>query len=818
MKEQHKTIDHDEKFKYWKMSAQELFAHFGTSEKGYDNATYNKLKAKFPTNELAEVEKESIFEKIKEQFEDLLVRILLVAAIISFILALTGDHNEGIAAFIEPFVILLILIANASIGVIQDINADKAIDALKKLQTSHCNVRRNGDVEKIEASELIPGDIVILSEGERAPADIRLIEINTSNFEVQESTFTGESKPAYKISDSLNQEEKPALKDLQNVVYSSSGVVVGNGYGIVVQTGMDTVIGTILEDIRKSEEEKEKSPLKLKLEEFGQYLTYIIGAICIIVWVINYKHFFDEVHGTFINGMIYYFKISVALAVAAIPEGLPAVITTCLALGSKRMSANNAIVRKLDSIETLGCTTIICTDKTGTVTTNNMSVQRFMIIENEQITSTIIKEVAGISYKPEGKIDEFDNSYFENSKNLKLLATASSLCNTSSIKFDTENNAYSIIGSPTEGAIKVFVEKLRTYDNEYKPNAKDPMDYNKFVSKNFKVLYTLEFDRIRKSMSVIALDTKTNKPVLFVKGASEILINQSVNYYTRSGKVTDLSDQDKTKVLNQINENFTTKALRSLAVCIKEDLPLLKDVDFNDRNSLKALFKDQSKVHEMELNLTFLGVVGMLDPPRPEVKKSIDTCKKADIRVIMITGDNKDTAEAIGKDIGLVGEAVGRHVNSYTTKEFFALPEQEQSKVLAKNENMIFSRSEPSHKKELVKKLKKLGHIVAMTGDGVNDAPALAEANIGIAMGLTGTDVTKEASHIILADDNFATIVKAVEEGRSIYMNMKAFIRYLISSNIGEVVSIFLTSLFGIPDAFTSIQLLWVTSIFNILG
>jgi Ca2+-transporting ATPase len=796
----------DVNFKYWNMSGKDLLSHYKQTEAGYSNRDIEEISKKYGENLLDEEEKESILEKILEQFQDPLVKILLGAAVISFILALTSDHNEGLSAYIEPLVILLILIANATIGVVQDINADNAVEALKKMQANKCTVRRNGINLEMDAKSLYPGDLVIIIEGEKVPADIRLIEIYTSNFEVNESALTGESRSTSKISESLNEEMKPTVKDMINMVFSSTGVVAGSALGIVVNTAMKTEIGIIRSLIDDAKKDEEKSPLAQKLDDFGEKLTYIIGAICVIVWVINYKNFFDEIHGTAFNGMIYYFKISVALAVAAIPEGLPAVITTCFALGSRRMSQNNAIVRKLDSIETLGCTSVICSDKTGTLTTNNMSIVKFMLPDRN---GEIVKEVTGHSFNPQGQVKDFDSDYYKNSHNLKLLAKCGAVCNTCEIR--KENEVCTIKGTPTEGAIKVFVEKLRIYDREYIGNDANLNGYNQFLSGDYKVLYTLEFDRNRKAMSIIAMDLKNKKPVLFTKGAPEILLMQCVNYYTRTGELAKMDSFDVQKITKNIKEEFMSKSLRTIALCVKENLPSIHELDYSDRNTLKAYFKDRENIKEFEQDLTYLGVVGMIDPPRPEVKKAVETCNEAGIRVIMITGDNKDTAEAIGTDIGIVkGGNLDLKTCSFTTTEFFRLPEKDQKSILDQTENLIFSRSEPKHKMELVKKLKELKQIVAMTGDGVNDAPALAEAHIGVAMGIAGTDVAKEASAIILADDNFATIVKAIEEGRSIYMNMKAFIRYLISSNIGEVVSIFITSAFGIPEAFTSIQLLWV--------
>jgi magnesium-transporting ATPase (P-type) len=800
--------------KFWQLSTEEILSHFNQSLEGYSDSKASQLLEKHGKNELPEEEGESIFEKIYEQFQDTLVRILLAAAVISFVLALTSDGNEGISAFIEPLVILLILIANATIGVWQDLNADKAIEALKSLQASHCNVKRNGKISEIESSDLVPGDIIVLNEGEKIPADARMLDIVTSNFEIDESNLTGEPLPVYKHSDVITEKELN-IKDQKNIAFSSTGVTIGNAVAIVVYTGKHTQLGKIGKDVQDSKENEQKSPLKLKLEEFGNNLTYIIGIICLVVWIINYKNFFDEIHGTFLNGMIYYFKISVALAVAAIPEGLPAVITTCLALGSRRMAANNAIVRKLDAIETLGCTSIICSDKTGTLTTNNMTVKNFMTVVDASGKQQEFK-VEGTSFNPNGMINPLEENAVNKYANLKAFTLVSSLCNKSIIKFDESSGNYSIAGSPTEGAIKVLVEKFRVADNNLKEkqNKNDPQVYNNFIAQNYQILHTLEFDRVRKSMSVIALDKKANKPVLLTKGALEFIIPKATKVLLNDGKESTLTEEMKQSI-NNTTKTYMSKSYRTLGLFIRSDLSgVVKSSDLTDKKYFKNLFKDTKKFADYEKDLTFVGIVGMMDPPRPEVKLAIEKCATAQIRVIMITGDDKNTAEAIGSEISLVSGSLNS--SSFTTNEFFKFSVEKQKSLLSQNKNFIFSRSEPSHKKQLVSLLKGLGNIVAMTGDGVNDAPALAESNIGISMGITGTEVAKSASKIILADDNFASIVKAVEEGRGIYMNMKAFIRYLISSNIGEVVAIFITSFFGLPEAFTSIQLLWVIFYFLI--
>ena len=685
---------------YWKHSTNQLFTHFKQTLKGYSMAEAEKLLTTHGPNELKEEEGESIFEKIKEQFEDMLVRILLGAAIVSFILALTSGHDEGLSAYIEPLVILLILIANASIGVWQDINADKAIEALKKLQATQTNVIRDNQQHLINARDLVPGDIVILRSGDKIPADVRLIEVSSSNFMVNQSNFTGETKHAYKTSDPINK-EKLDLAEILNIGFSSTGVISGHAKAIVVKTGMETQIGKLSEMVKKAEENETKSPLKQKLDEFGNWLTYIIGSICLIVWLMNFKNFFDEIHGTFFNGCIYYFKIAVALAVAAIPEGLPAVITTCLALGSRRMSECNAIVRKLDSIETLGCTTVICSDKTGTLTTNNMTVSKIMTFQ-ENVKNILVRDVSGVSFEPKGTVDGLTPSEYKSSENLRNFVDCLSVCNTSEILL--KDNVYSVAGTSTEGAMRVFVEKLKQIDSSFQVSGSSPMEYNNKITSNFETVFTLEFDRERKSMGVLAINKKTNKPILFIKGAAEILLKKASNIMNSKGNLAQLNENDKSAINEKIVDNFMKKSLRTLAICVKEDLPELKSLKMTNEG-VREYFKDIKNFSLIENNCTLLGFVGMVDPPRPEVKEAIVTCKKAGIRVIMITGDNKITADAVGREIGILDEE-NIKLQSWVASEFFNLKEDDRIKLLKEQNSLIFSRSEPKHKMDLVTMLK----------------------------------------------------------------------------------------------------------------
>ncbi len=470
---------------------------------------------------------------------------------------------------------------------------------------------------------------------------------------------------------------------------------------------MQTELGNIQNMVTEAKEKENKSPLKEKLDEFGETLTKVIGIICIIVWVINYKNFFDDIHGSAIKGCIYYFKISISLAVAAIPEGLPAVITTCLALGTKRMTENKALIRRLDSIETLGCTTVICSDKTGTLTTNNMTLTKFMYFRRH---SEEIRNISGVSYEPFGEIDEFHNTEFEN---IQLLTTCTSLNNGATIEYDKKESSFKIHGTPTEAAKRIFVEKAGMKDSFFSKKASKedpmPMEYNDHILDDYKVLFTLEFDRDRKSKSVLALHKKTNKVVLFFKGAFEILLDKCTKIL-HDGKFGELEKQKKDKILEKVENNFTKKALRTLAICYRDLLPkeLTDPNNYNSFDFLKKYFAKYSNITNLETELTLLEVVGIQDPPRQEVKEAIKICYGAGIRVIMITGDSKITAEAIGKEIGLVNENVDLSTVSFQTSDFLKLKEEKQEDILKHTSSLIFSRSDPKHKTILVELLKKM--------------------------------------------------------------------------------------------------------------
>uniref|UniRef100_A0A4W5N5R4 Calcium-transporting ATPase n=1 Tax=Hucho hucho TaxID=62062 RepID=A0A4W5N5R4_9TELE len=746
----------------------------------------------------------SLWELVVEQFEDLLVRILLLAACISFVLALFEDGEETITAFVEPFVILLILIANAIVGVWQERNAEDAIEALKEYEPEMGKVYRQDrkTVQRIKAKEIVPGDIVEVAVGDKVPADIRLTSIKSTTLRVDQSILTGESVSVIKHTDPV-PDPRAVNQDKKNMLFSGTNISSGKAIGVVVATGVNTEIGKIRDEMAATEQEK--TPLQQKLDEFGEQLSKVISLICIAVWLINIGHFNDPVHGgSWIRGAVYYFKIAVALAVAAIPEGLPAVITTCLALGTRRMAKKNAIVRSLPSVETLGCTSVICSDKTGTLTTNQMSVCRMFIIDQAEGNSCSLNEftITGSTYAPEGEVYQ-DGRLVKSSAydGLVEIATICALCNDSSLDFNEAKGVYEKVGEATETALTCLVEKMNAFDTDVKGLTKiDRANAcNSVIMQLMKKEFTLEFSRDRKSMSVYCTPNKARSSLgkMFVKGAPEGVIDRCTHVRVGTCKVA-MTPGIKERIMSTIRGYGTGRdTLRCLALATRDTPPRKEDM----------VLVDCARFVDYESDLTFVGCVGMLDPPRTEVAASIKLCRLAGIRVIMITGDNKGTAVAICRRIGILGEEDDVDKMAFTGREFDDLSPQAQRDAVINAR--CFARVEPSHKSKIVEFLQAMDEITAMTGDGVNDAPALKKAEIGIAMG-SGTAVAKSASEMVLADDNFSSIVAAVEEGRAIYNNMKQFIRYLISSNVGEVVCIFLTAALGFPEALIPVQLLWV--------
>ncbi|XVE55734.1 hypothetical protein DITRI_Ditri03aG0182000 [Diplodiscus trichospermus] len=733
---------------------------------------------------------------VLKQFDDLLVKILIASALVSFILALMNGET-GLTAFLEPSVILLILAANAAVGVITETNAEKALEELRAYQADIATVLRNGCFSILPATELVPGDIVEVSVGSKIPADMRMIEMLSDQLRVDQAILTGESSSVEKNLEATIA-TNAVYQDKTNILFSGTVVVAGRARAIVIGVGANTAMGSIRDSMLQTDDEV--TPLKKKLDEFGTFLAKVIAGICVLVWIVNIGHFRDPSHGGFLRGAIHYFKIAVALAVAAIPEGLPAVVTTCLALGTKRMARLNAVVRSLPSVETLGCTTVICSDKTGTLTTNMMSVSKICLFNSVQNGPAIAEfAVSGTSYAPEGFIFDSTGIQLEFPAQLPCLlhiAMCSALCNESLLQYNPDKGNYEKIGESTEVALRVLAEKVGLPGFDSMPSALNMLSKherasycNHYWENQFKKVSVLEFSRDRKMMSVLCSHKQMD--VMFSKGAPESIIARCTNILCNSdGSTIPLTARLRAELESRFNSFAGKEALRCLALALKI-MPTGQQI----------LSIDDEK------DLTFIGLVGMLDPPREEVRNAMLSCMTAGIRVIVVTGDNKSTAESVCRKIGAFDHLVDFVGHSYTAAEFEELPAMQQTVALQRM--ALFTRVEPSHKRMLVEVLQNHNEVVAMTGDGVNDAPALKKADIGIAMG-SGTAVAKSASDMVLADDNFATIVAAVAEGRAIYNNTKQFIRYMISSNIGEVVCIFVAAVLGIPDTLAPVQLLWV--------
>jgi Ca2+ transporting ATPase len=765
---------------------------------GLNAAQVSASLAQYGSNELPHKPPTSLWKLVLEQFEDLLVQILLGAAVVSFLLAFLEEGDDWMHAFVEPLVILLILIANAIVGVVQESNAESAIEKLKQSEAKMATVLREGKYVTIASAGLVPGDIITVAQGDKVPADARLIKLHSAALSVEEAMLTGESVPPQKHCDRVNKSPHEVVnQDKRNTLFSGTLVVRGKATAVVVLTGSKTEMGKIANDL--SEDDESKTPLQEKLDEFAEQLSKVILVICISVWVINIGHFTEV--GGWVKGGIYYFKIAVALAVAAIPEGLPAVVTTCLALGTRKMAQKNAIVRTLPSVETLGCTTVICSDKTGTLTTNQMSVLKVVVPSGPN--EAAIYDVSGDSFSPHGivTLDEKEIPFpAQSNDSLAEVSRISVLCNEAKLEYNEKSSVrFGKIGAPTEAAMLVLAEKLGTNDkttNAKTQSLKDAQRVDaaaRFYRAQVQNKTTLEFDRHRKSMSVLIGGE------LLCKGAPESVL-QRCNYVKINGKVSALnSSQFKGDGSGSLESELTALAsqgLRVLALATKKNV-----------KESAADLGNLDKYDVIESDMTFIGFVAMLDPPRKEVRPCIEKCRTAGIQVIVITGDNRVTAEAICRRIGVFGDNEDLTGKSYTGGEFEQLSAAQKQEAV--KTASLFSRVEPRHKQELVQLLQGQGQVVAMTGDGVNDATALKKADIGIAMG-TGTDVAREASDMVLQDDNFATIVMAIEEGRAIYANTKQFIRYLISSNIGEVACIFLTAALGLPEALIPVQLLWV--------
>ena len=691
-------------------------------------------------NKLEEAKKTSFLKKIINQFKDFMTIILIIAAILSAIVSM--NSNEPIT---DSIIIFFVVILNAILGILQESKAEKAIDALKQMSIPYIKVKRNGSVESIKVEELVVGDIVIIEAGDYVPADMRIIQ--NHSLKVDESALTGESMPVEKSEMSINSKIEVPIAERNNMVYSGTSIVYGRGEGIVIGTGMNTEIGKIAFAI--SSNVNEITPLQKKLNKLSELLSIIVIIISVIMFLIGC------IRG---NNILDVFMLAVSLAVAAIPEGLSAVITITLAMGVQKMAKQKAIVRKLSAVETLGSTEIICSDKTGTLTQNKMTVRKVWI---------------------EGKVSDInDGDVVEHlnknigSTTLDIFSKAYVLCNDS--VFTEEDGNKTLLGDPTETSLIEFGEKFG-YDKE------------KFEEEYLRI-DEIPFDSTRKMMTTV--NEIEDGKYIFSKGAVESILN-SCNKIFKDGKEVDISDDDKKKILQQ-NLDFSKDALRVLAFAYK------KIDEYENVGNIK------------EDGLTFIGMMAIIDPPREEAKVAIKECITAGMTPIMITGDNVDTAYVIAKELGILEtkeQAItGIELDNMTDEEL-----EEKIKNIK-----VYARVSPENKLRIVKMWKKLGKVVAMTGDGVNDAPALKTSDIGVGMGITGTEVSKNVSSIVLADDNFATIILAVKEGRRIYNNIQNVIVYLLASNLAEVLLIFLSTIFN-KIMLYPIQILWINLISDTL-
>lgn len=732
---------------WWLQSTQELIRILSTdSHRGLSKSEAQKRLQEFGPNQLLEQQKVVFLYLFINQFSSLIVWILTAAAIIA------GALKE----WIDASAIIAIVILNALLGFFQEYKAEQSLAALRKMITRSSKVIRDGILRKVPSNEIVPGDLLLVEAGDHIPADGRFIR--SFGLSTQEAALTGESLPIHKTTDALEGQDL-SLGDKKNMGFLGTAAVSGKGYMIATETGIQTELGKIASLLQQGSEEL--TPLQKRLHELGLRLVWLCLGIVSLVFAFG---FLRE------TPLIENFLISISLAVAAIPEGLPTIVTIALSIGVHKMAKRNALVRRLPSVETLGCTTVICTDKTGTLTQNEMTVRSIWV------NDTFI-DVTGIGYIPDGNF-EINHIKIEPKNMPELLMTLKigTLCNSAELHQTHDHlKSWNITGDPTEGALLVVAGKANFFKQDLETE-------NPLISE-------IPFDSERKRMSMFRHTSEG--PVLFIKGAADTILAHSESILI-NGKIEPLTTERRTNIVDA-NACLASQALRVLAVGYRP-IPQGAKID-----------------HLLEDKLILVGLIAMMDPPRPEVKKSIETCENAGITTIMITGDHKETAIAVAKELNILKSdsiiltgAELDQIDDHRLKEFLR-------KVA------IYARTSATHKLRIVRAWKSLGEVVSMTGDGVNDAPALKEANIGIAMGITGTDVTKEAADMVITDDNFASIVNAVEEGRGIYDNITKFVCYLASSNIAEIIVVFMGMLIGFTDfagnpfvPLSAVQILWI--------
>ncbi len=714
---------------YHSSRTEEVFSEVKSSLQGLQKDEAAKRLSENGPNAFASEKKKSLLRKFFEQFKDVMIIVLIAAAILSAAIAV---FRKEYSELIDSGIILLIVIINAIIGLVQENKAEEALSALKNLNKPYSKVIRGGITESVKSSEIVVGDIVVLEAGDVVPADIRLV--TSASLKIEEAALTGESLPSEKNADIVIDENAP-LGDRANMAYSGGTVSYGRGTGVVVATGMNTEVGKIAKMLAETDDTE--TPLKKQLAKTAKIISIAVLAVAVIIFAATLLRHTNEI----IEKITDAFMTAVAIAVAAIPEGLPAVVTVVLALGVQKMSKRNAIIRNLPAVETLGCCEIICSDKTGTLTLNRMTVKKLYTVSGGTIKSD--------DYNPDcGR---------------ELLLRTLALCN------DSVKNEEGFLGDPTETALAVFAEKQGYGYTELK---------NKWQRTD-----EIPFDSIRKTMTTVNENGK--EKIAHIKGATDIMLAKCA-YILDGEQIRPITESDK-EAIKEANRQMAQNALRVLCAAIKKEITAEKSA--------------------LETDMVFVGLVGMIDPPREEVKDAVKVCYEAGIRPIMITGDHIDTASAIAKEIGILRE--GDEV--MTGAQVDALSDEEFAAVIRKIS--VFARVSPENKVRIVRTYRSFGNVVAMTGDGVNDAPSIKEADIGIGMGITGTDVSKGAADMILTDDNFATIVGAVEEGRKIYANITKTVQFLLSANIAEVLCLFIATVFLDVEFLTPVMILWVNMV-----
>jgi Ca2+-transporting ATPase len=729
--------------KYYKESYKDVKEEFQTDlYNGLSEKEVKKRIDKYGKNEITVEQKVSALEIFISQFKDIIIALLFVASAISFFM---GDVVESIA-------ILVVIILTALFGFVTEYNAEKSVEELQKMITPKAKVLRNGEVVEIEAEEIVPGDILVIEEGDRVTADARLFE--SDNLSINEAMLTGESEPVSKQNKVIEDEDQVVLADRVNMVYTGTTVTRGNGKGIVIATGKDTEMGNISSMLQETDQGE--TPLEEQLDKTGKFLIEVTFAITVIIAIAGVLrgHEFIEM-----------LKTAIALAIAAVPEGLPAVATITLAVGMRKMAKKEAVLKSLPAVETLGSTTVICTDKTGTLTENQMTLSKIVFPDREV-------EISGTGYKPEGKFFNGEQEInLDEDDALKQFLQAGFLASNASVV--SEDGVWSVVGDPTEGALKVAAIKANLDDD--------------LVSDSYKRIDELPFDSDKKYMAVSI--RKEDEECVYLKGAPEVVLDMCESFKT-NGEIKSL-DTDKKKELLKRNTEIANEGLRVLALAYKP--------------------KEKENIdQDIKENLTLIGFAGILDPPREDIYQSIQEAQEAGIRIVMITGDQKETAKAIAKKVGINGSQkrvlTGLELDKLSDKELI----QELKEV------SIFARVSPKNKLNIVKALNSIDEITAMTGDGVNDAPALKRADIGVAMGNRGTAVAKEASEMILLNDKFSTIIDAIRQGRVIFDNIQKFIHYLLSCNLSEIMLIFFSILIGLPTPLLAIQILWLNLITDV--